>query len=163
MLSSKHIWCLFALISNIASKLGLPIMHEKGQRNFGKSAVSCCLLDSRMYLEQSYTPMVQDVRSMSIRTGPTNPYRASPFLLSLQILHCLDCIKFQSYFSFCKNQHPCTRSYHPLHFLTCVSRVNPYRYSFFVNAPFVWNALPGSILRVLCPVTFRSSLINRFC
>ena len=88
------------------------------------------------------------------------------FLLSLQIfktVHCLDCIKFQNYFSFCKNQHPRTRSYHPLHLLTCASRVNPYRYSFFVNAPFIWNALPGSILCILCPVTFRSSLINHFC
>ena len=49
------------------------------------------------------------------------------FLLSLQIfktVHCLDCIKFQNYFFFCKNQHPHTRSYHPF---ACpfASRVNP--------------------------------------
>ena len=32
----------------------------------------------------------------------------------------------------------------------------------FVNASFILNALPGSILCMLCPVTFRSSLINHF-
>ena len=92
--------------------------------------------------------------------------RRRHFLLCLQIfkiVHCLHYIKSQNYFSFCKNQHPRTRSYHPLHLLTCVSRVNPYRYSFFVNATFIWNALPGSILCVLCPVTFRSLLMTHFC
>ena len=87
------------------------------------------------------------------------------FLLSLQTfrgVHCLDCIKFHNYFSFCKNQHPRTRSYHPSHLLTCVSRENPYSYSFLVNALFIWNAIPGSILCVLCPVTFRSLLIYHF-
>ena len=96
-LSSKHIWCLFTPILNIASKLGLPIT-QKGQRNFGKSAASCCLLDSWMYLKQSYTPMVQDLRSMSIWTGPTNPYAPLPFPFEFTKFYCLDCIKFQNYF-----------------------------------------------------------------
>ena len=32
-----------------------------------------------------------------------------------------------------------------------------------LSAPFIWNALPGSILCVVCHVTFRSLLINHFC
>ena len=128
--------------------------------------MSCCLLDSRMYLDKVTHQWSKTYNQcLSKLALPTLTQRRF-FLLSSQIfkvVHCLDFIKFQNYFSFCKNQHPRTRSHHPLHFLTCVSRVNHYRYSFFVNAPFIWNALPGSILCVLCPVTFRSSLINHFC
>ena len=76
---------------------------------------------------------------------PYQPLRSVDFFSwvckFLKIVHCLDGIKFQNYLSFCKNQHPRTQSYHSLHLLTCASRVNPYRYSFFVNAPFIWNAL----------------------
>ena len=49
----------------------------------------------------------------------------------------------------------------PLHLLTCVSRVIPYRYSFFVNASFIWNTLPGSILCVQVIID-KSHLLTMF-
>ena len=160
-LSSKHIWCLFAPILNIASKLGLPEKDretlERVQRRAAYWIAGCTWNKVMHQLSKLYNQCLSELALPTLT-------QCCLFLLSLQIfkiVHCLDCIKFQNYFSICKNQHPRTRSYHPLHFLTCASRVNPYRYSFFVNAPFIWNALPGSILCILCPVTFRSSF--HFC
>ena len=83
------------------------------------------------------------------------------FLLSLQIVHCLDCIKFRTTFPFVKTSTlVLDLTTHCIFLATCVSRVNPYRYSFFVNAPFIiWNALPGSILCVLILANHVSCLL----
>ena len=59
-----------------------------------------------------------------------------------KIIHNLDCIPFNSYFAFNTN---CTRSHH--FSLVCpLSRINSFRYSFFVNAPYLWNRIPFDVL-----------------
>ena len=49
-------------------------------------------------------------------------------------------IPFLQYFS-SENRHPSAVD-------TSISAINPYRYSFFVNSPFLWNNLPASILQI---------------
>ena len=74
---------------------------------------------------------------VSIRTGPTNYnlMQRRLFLLSLQIfkiVHCLDCIKFQNYLSFCKTSTVILNLTTHCNFLL----VNPYRYLLFCQCPF---------------------------
>ena len=37
---------------------------------------------------------------------------------------------------------------HPLSIQPIQSSINSYRYSFFVNSPFLWNSIPFAILRI---------------
>ena len=59
-----------------------------------------------------------------------------------KIIYNLDCIHFNSYFAFNTN---CTRS-HRFSLVCPLSRINSFRYSFFVNAPYLWNRLPFDVL-----------------
>ena len=100
--------------------------------------------------------MVQDVRSMSIWTGPTNPYTASPFLFELKIVHCLYCIKFRTTFPSVKTSTLVLDL--TTHCIFLLVYLDPYRYFFFDGAPFIWNALPGwesAVVQLLTRVSFR--------
>ena len=59
-----------------------------------------------------------------------------------KIIHNLDCIPFNSYFAFNTN---CTRS-HRFSLVCPLSWINSFRYSFFVNAPYLWNRIPFDVL-----------------
>ena len=59
---------------------------------------------------------------------------------SIELCHC-----------FCTSIH----SFVLMIYLTVIQSKSLLLLPFFVNAPFIWNALPGSILCVLCHVTFR--------
>ena len=75
-----------------------------------------------------------------------------------KIVNRLDCINFTDYFSPCKA--PQTR-YCKANSLQCMpSRVNVYRYSFFINAPFIWNSLPVHISSAPTYAAFKSSLLS---
>ena len=50
-----------------------------------------------------------------------------------------------------------TRS-HPLTIRTVPSSINSYRYSFFVNSPFLWNTIPYTILKIKQSSSFRLAL-----
>ena len=59
-----------------------------------------------------------------------------------KIVHNLDCIPFNSYFTFNTNG---TRS-HQLSLVCPLARINSFRYSFFINAPYLWNRIPLEVL-----------------
>ena len=68
-------------------------------------------------------------------------------LCSIELCHC-----------FCTSIH----SFVLIIYLTIIQSKSLPLLLFLFNIPFIWNALPGSILCVLCHVTFRSLLINHF-
>ena len=82
--------------------------------------------------------------------------RRSYFSISLthDILHNRVAIPFSRYFQFSTT---ITRS-HPMILCIPSSTINPYRYSFFVNTPFLWNTIPLRILQLSNPVVFRTAL-----
>ena len=47
---------------------------------------------------------------------------------------------------------------HPLSLRPVTSSINSFRYSFFVNSPFLWNTIPHTILRIKQPPLFRLAL-----
>ena len=74
-----------------------------------------------------------------------------------RIIHHLDCIPFDCYFSFVK--HTATRS-HALSLFCKPSRINAFRYSFSINAPFLWNTLPHDVMLSNSITSFRLRLNN---
>ena len=68
-----------------------------------------------------------------------------------KMIYSLDCLHFEKFFQFV---NPNTRS-HPLSIKCVQSRVNCYRYSFFVNAPFIWNDLPSTLHDCSCIASFK--------
>ena len=70
------------------------------------------------------------------------------------ILHKQTPIIFSHHFGFNTNS---TRS-HPLALKIRSSSINAFRYSFYVNAPFVWNSIPYEILSLSSNSLFRSWL-----
>ena len=70
------------------------------------------------------------------------------------ILHKKVSIPFDSHFKFRDNN---TRS-HPLSLVASSSSINAYRYSFFINSPFLWNSIPFEILQIAKSVSFRLAL-----
>ena len=70
------------------------------------------------------------------------------------ILHKQTPIIFSHHFGFNTNS---TRS-HPLALKIRSSSINAFRYSFYVNAPFVWNSIPYEILSLSSNSLFRSRL-----
>ena len=71
-----------------------------------------------------------------------------------KIVNNLDCLSFNDYFTF---NHSVTRS-HRLNVNYLSSRVHAFRYSFFVNSPFLWNALPLDIAQSRSYCSFKKSL-----
>ena len=47
---------------------------------------------------------------------------------------------------------------HPLSIQPVTSSINSFRYSFFVNNPFLWNTIPHTILQIKQPPLFRLAL-----
>ena len=47
---------------------------------------------------------------------------------------------------------------HPLSLRPVISSINSFRYSFFVNSPFLWNTISHTILRIKQPPLFRLAL-----
>jgi len=74
-----------------------------------------------------------------------------------RIIHHLDCIPFDCYFSFVK--HTATRS-HALSLFCKPSCINAFRYSFFINAAFLWNTLPHDVMLSNSITSFRLRLNN---
>ena len=66
------------------------------------------------------------------------------------ILHNRHCVSFSDHFQLSKVR--------PLNIRPASSTINSYRYSFFINSPFLWNAIPYSILKVTQSNLFRSAL-----
>ena len=66
----------------------------------------------------------------------------------------LDCLVFEDFLSF---NSTVTRCHH-----FCInyiqSRVNTFRYSFFVNAPFLWNTLPLDVVQSSSYYSFKCKL-----
>ena len=60
-----------------------------------------------------------------------------------KIVHSMDCIKFDSYFAFKVR----TLRHHPKSLTISPSHINVYRYSYFVNSPFIWKHLPLEIIQ----------------
>ena len=73
-----------------------------------------------------------------------------------KIVHNLACISFFKYFAF-KTVN--TRS-HKLSLLCKSSKLNSFRYSFFINAPFIWNKLPFEIVSLSSYSNFKNKLMN---
>ena len=63
---------------------------------------------------------------------------------------------FHEYFHFSESQ---TRS-HSLSINLKPLSINPYRYSFFINTPFLWNSIPVSILKISQTKLFRNTLCH---
>jgi len=63
-------------------------------------------------------------------------------------------ISFNRFFS-SMNRHSCAN---PFLINTHISSINPYRYSFFINLPFLWNSVPAKILQIPNTNSFRSAL-----
>ena len=127
---------------------------ESVQRRAARWMAGSVWSQNSMKWSKSYEQCLTELNLPSLRARRL-------FLLNLQtykIVHSLDCINFQKYYRFCNNLS--SRSYHPLHICLLPSRVNTFRYSFFVNAPFIWNQLPGYLLCVVCPETFRDCLAS---
>lgn len=72
-----------------------------------------------------------------------------------KIVNNLDCLNFSDYFN--SNPSSSTRS-HYLSILCRHSRINVYRYSFFVNAVYYWNHLPVEVVSSSSFVSFRNKL-----
>ena len=64
---------------------------------------------------------------------------------AFKIINNLDCIRFDDYLRFNKSS---TRSHR---FTLCCtrSRINAFRYSFFINIPFLWNTIPFDYLHMV--------------
>ena len=73
---------------------------------------------------------------------------------TFKITRDMDCIKFTDYFAF-KSR---TLRSHPYSLAIPQSRINAFRFSYFVNAPFIWNQLPSSILQSSSLCTFKFCL-----
>ena len=69
----------------------------------------------------------------------------------------LDCIKFSDYFSYSTRS---VRNCHSLQLSYTSSRINAFRYSFFVNSPFLWNKLPSSVVCSTSLPSFKHQLFN---
>ena len=78
------------------------------------------------------------------------------FCQIFKIIHSLDCINFDSYLSY--SSRP-SRS-HNQTFRCVPSRLNCYRFSFFINAPFLWNSLPPQIVSTESYLLFKSRMRN---
>ena len=61
-----------------------------------------------------------------------------------------NCTAFSDYFDL--------SSIRPLNIRPASSTINSYRYSFFINSPFLWNAIPCGILQIAESKLFRSAL-----
>ena len=71
-----------------------------------------------------------------------------------KIIKSLDCIDFNLYFSYASH----ISRHHSLA-LSCIhSRVNSFRYSFFVNTSFLWNSLSSDIVDCPSYTSFKSKL-----
>ena len=76
-----------------------------------------------------------------------------------KIINNLDCICFDNYYSF--NPSISTRS-HSLSLFCIPSSINAFRFSFFVNSPFVWNSLPLDIVSAHSLPSFKYKLYKFF-
>ena len=78
----------------------------------------------------------------------------SPHLAQLDIQNHLDCLVFEDFLSF---NSTVTRCHH-----FCInyiqSRVDTFRHSFFVNAPFLWNTLPLDVVQSTPYYSFKCKL-----
>ena len=74
-----------------------------------------------------------------------------------KIIHHLDCLDFNTYFSF---KTTSTRSKHQFILSIPNSRVNCYRYSFFIRVSFLWNSLPSNIVDSTQYYSFKSNFKN---
>ena len=63
---------------------------------------------------------------------------------TFKVLNGLDYIEFAKYWSYSGARQ--TRQWHACTIQTISSRVNAFRFSFFVSAPFVWNSLPSDVV-----------------
>ena len=71
-----------------------------------------------------------------------------------KVINSLDCTDFHQYYRYVSHNSRC----HTLA-LSCVqSRVNSYRYSFFVNTLYVWNRRPSDIVNSLSLASFKHNL-----
>ena len=71
-----------------------------------------------------------------------------------KLINSLDCVDFHQYYRYVSHNSRC----HTLA-LSCVqSRVNSYRYSFFVNTLYVWNRRPSDIVNSLSLASFKHTL-----
>ena len=77
---------------------------------------------------------------------------------TFKIIHNLDYLNFDDYL--CFNQSS-TRS-HSLTLHCARSRINSFRYSFFVNIPFLWNSIPYDIVNSTSYVAFKYKLKSFF-
>ena len=77
---------------------------------------------------------------------------------TFKIIHKLDCLNFDDYL--CFNQSS-TRS-HSLTLRCARSRINSFRYSFFVNIPFLWNTIPYDIVNSTSYAAFKYKLKSFF-
>ena len=74
------------------------------------------------------------------------------------IIHKLNCIKFADYFKYVASS---TWS-HGMSLFCNSSRVNAFRYSYFIDAPFVWNKLPSAVINARTYSAFKFRF-NFFC
>ena len=63
-------------------------------------------------------------------------------------------IPFKKHFTM-SNRHSCAN---PFSIDISISTINPNRYSFFINSPFLWNTIPSKILQISHTKLFRSAL-----
>ena len=69
-------------------------------------------------------------------------------------LHHRNSLPFSEHFQLSQAPTRC----HPLSIRPVTSSINSFRYSFFVNSPFLWNTIPHTILRIKQPPLFRLAL-----
>ena len=96
----------------------------------------------------SYSNLCSKLNSMSLE-------QRRQFLIYCQmfrILHNLDCIKSADYF-ITKTR---TLRSHPYSVIIPHSRTNVFRFSFFINAPNLWHALPHNLVQLSSFKSFKS-------
>ena len=74
-------------------------------------------------------------------------------------LHSLDCIDFEKYFRLSTTH---TRHHHQLTLFCEQPRIDSYRHSYFINAPYLWNSLPAGIVDSTSLQSFKTKLLAYF-
>ena len=120
---------------------------------------------------------LERVQLRAARWAPGSRWSPSTYCWSKSSDDCVKELKWPSihqhhtYFSICQvhdifyNRHSISFSdhfhlsnVHPLHIRPASSTINSYRYSFFINSPFLWNTIPYNILKITQTNLFRSAL-----
>ena len=89
--------------------------------------------------DKSYFQSLSELNWQSLQQRRTYLNQCQTF----KVLNGMGCIDFAKYWSYSGAQQ--TRFWHTCTLQIVSSRINAYRFSFFVSAPFLWNSVPANV------------------